>query len=156
MIDKRHVVLPAGFPTIVCLCGSTRFYEEFQYANYTETMAGRIVLTVGHYPNSDGGHGEQIGCTPEQKIALDDLHKRKIELAEEVLVLNPKCRVCPTCKTVWRHDSIRVEKCSCGTEIGGVEPVGYIGSSTRGEIAHAIKCGKKVRSLEPITEETEQ
>jgi cell division protein FtsB len=33
-------------------------------------------------------HGEQAGCTPEQKIALDELHKRKIDLADEVLVLN--------------------------------------------------------------------
>ncbi len=75
-------------PTIVCLCGSTRFYEAFQKANYDETMADKIVLSVGHYPNSDGSHGEVIGCTPEQKEKLDELHKRKIDLADEVLILN--------------------------------------------------------------------
>src|SRR5690348_15746534 len=31
-------------PKIVCLCGSTRFYEYFQSANYEQTMAGNIVL----------------------------------------------------------------------------------------------------------------
>jgi hypothetical protein len=76
-------------PTIVCLCGSTRFYEAFQRANYDETMAGRIVLSVGFYPHSsEQAHGETIGITPEQKQILDRLHLRKIDLADEILVLN--------------------------------------------------------------------
>lgn len=76
-------------PTIVCLCGSTRFYREFQRANYEETMAGKIVLSVGFYMHSpEVAHGETFGCTPEQKRALDELHLRKIDLADEVLILN--------------------------------------------------------------------
>lgn len=76
-------------PKVVCLCGSTRFYAQFQQANYEETMAGRIVLTVGFYPHSaEQAHGGDVGCTPEQKLALDELHKRKIDLCDEVLVLN--------------------------------------------------------------------
>ena len=76
-------------PRIVCLCGSTRFYREFQKANYDETMAGRIVLSVGFFMHSaQDAHGEQWGCTPEQKVALDVLHKQKIDLADEVLILN--------------------------------------------------------------------
>jgi hypothetical protein len=76
-------------PRIVCLCGSTRFYPEFQRANYRETMAGRIVLSVGFYPHAqEQAHGEHIGITPEQKVALDELHKRKIDLADEILVLD--------------------------------------------------------------------
>lgn len=76
-------------PTIVCLCGSTRFYEVFQWANYRETMKGKIVLSVGFYPHSaTQAHGEDIGCTPEQKAQLDELHLKKIDLADEILVLN--------------------------------------------------------------------
>ena len=76
-------------PRIVCLCGSTRFKEAFDEANYQETMAGRIVLSVGFFMHTTGNrHGEGIGATPEQKIALDELHKRKIDLADEVYVLN--------------------------------------------------------------------
>jgi hypothetical protein len=76
-------------PKIVCLCGSTRFYQAFQQANYEETMAGRIVLSVGFYPHAAKEvHGEGVGATSEQKEALDALHFRKIELADEVLVLN--------------------------------------------------------------------
>lgn len=78
-----------GRPTITCLCGSTRFYEAFQRANYEETMAGRIVLSVGFYPHRAAqAHGETVGCTPEQKEALDRLHLQKIDLADEILVLN--------------------------------------------------------------------
>lgn len=76
-------------PCIVCLCGSTRFYKEFQKANYEETMKGNIVLSVGFYPHSsEEMHGEKIGITSEQKTALDELHKRKIDIADEVLVIN--------------------------------------------------------------------
>ena len=74
-------------PKIVCLCGSTRFYTHFQEANYQETMAGNIVLSVGFYPRQ-GAHNESVGCTPEQKKALDELYFHKIELADEILVLN--------------------------------------------------------------------
>ena len=79
----------AGMPRIVCLCGSTRFKDAFDEANYQETMAGRIVLSVGFFMHASGNkHGEEIGCTPEQKAALDNLHKRKVELADDVLILN--------------------------------------------------------------------
>lgn len=76
-------------PKVVCLCGSTRFKDAFDEANYRETMMGRIVLSVGFFMHASGNkHGEDIGATPEQKIALDELHKRKIDLADEVLILN--------------------------------------------------------------------
>lgn len=76
-------------PNIVCLCGSTRFYEAFVQANYEETVKGNIVLSVGFFMHRpDAAHGQSLGCTPEQKVKLDALHKRKIDLADEVLVLN--------------------------------------------------------------------
>jgi hypothetical protein len=74
-------------PKIVCLCGSTRFFDAFQDANYQETMQGRIVLSVGFY-GASSIHGEHIGITPEQKAELDELHLHKIDLADEVLILN--------------------------------------------------------------------
>lgn len=91
MTDRR--VLTSGnfkeMPPIVCLCGSTRFYKQFMEANYKETMMGNIVLSVGFFMHAmEKAHGEVWGCTPEQKIDLDELHKRKIDLCDEVLVLN--------------------------------------------------------------------
>lgn len=76
-------------PRIVCLCGSTRFYDAFQQANLDETMKGNIVLSVGFYSHSSmRAHGRVIDYTEEQKIMLDALHKSKIDLADEVFILN--------------------------------------------------------------------
>ena len=104
-------------PEVVCLCGSTRFYDEFQRANYFETIRGRIVLSVGFFVHSaEVVHGEQLGATPEQKMQLDELHLRKIDLADTVHFLN----------------------------VGG-----YIGKSTRRELAYALATHKPVTFLEP-------
>jgi hypothetical protein len=78
-------ILPTT-PPIVCLCGSTRFPKAFNDANLRETLAGNIVLTVGSMTHSDDQL--RILITPEIKIKLDELHKRKIDLADEILVLN--------------------------------------------------------------------
>lgn len=77
-------------PEIIVLCGSTRFYDMFQAANYDLTMMGKIVLSVGFYPHSKAihGHGEGVGHDSAEKGALDELHKRKIDLADRVYVLN--------------------------------------------------------------------
>jgi hypothetical protein len=88
--------MPSGYdipvqqdrPTIVCLCGSTKFYEAFVKANYEETMKGNIVLSVGFFIHDPAFHGKDIKCSPEQKEMLDSLHLKKIDLADEVLILN--------------------------------------------------------------------
>lgn len=77
-------------PEIVVLCGSTQFRGAFEQANYDLTMAGAIVLSVGFDPRTkavDGG-GRRGGLPRAEKDALDELHKRKIDLADRVLVLN--------------------------------------------------------------------
>jgi hypothetical protein len=77
-------------PRVVCLCGSTRFREAFAEANRRETLAGKIVLSIASYTQSDdelfaGLSPVERGAT-ERKLA--DLHRHKIDLADEVLVLN--------------------------------------------------------------------
>jgi hypothetical protein len=72
------------FPTIVCLCGSTRFEKEFLDAAQAETLAGRIVLSVGMFSHSRG-----IILSDELKRKLDELHKRKIDISDEIFVVNP-------------------------------------------------------------------
>ena len=82
MSDREH-------PVVVCLCGSTRFKGAFDEANYLETMSGKIVLSVGFFMHAtDNKHGSEVGATPEQKIGLDVLHFRKIDICDEILVLN--------------------------------------------------------------------
>jgi len=75
-------------PPIVCLCGSTRFMEAFQQANLKETLAGKIVLSIGCNTKSDTNLMVMGELTGETKAMLDELHKRKIDLADEVLILN--------------------------------------------------------------------
>lgn len=75
-------------PTIVCLCGSTRFSEAFHEANLRETLAGNIVLSIGCDFKSDTDLLLAGELTHEDKERLDELHLRKIDLADEVLFLN--------------------------------------------------------------------
>ena len=70
-------------PQIVCLCGSTRFAEEFRAVNRDLTLAGTIVVAPGVFEHA----GDQI--TDEQKAALGALHFAKIDLADRVMVVNP-------------------------------------------------------------------
>ena len=73
------------FPRIICLCGSTKFKQEFIDANFFLTMKGNIILTVGWFGHADG---EVYTPTEKEKKALDQLHMRKIDLADKVLVIN--------------------------------------------------------------------
>lgn len=90
--EFHHLVVDFGGrrPLITVLCGSTRFYAAFQQANYDLTMAGEIVLSVGFYPHAtaEHGHGEGVGHDSAEKATLDELHKRKIDMADRVHVLN--------------------------------------------------------------------
>ncbi len=101
-------------PRIVCLCGSTRFREAFAYANRELTKQGFIVLAPGVFGHS----GDPF--TDEDKQRFDELHKRKIDLADEIFVVNPST-------AGW--------------------PGGYFGDSTRREIEYATAQGKPIRYL---------
>lgn len=71
-------------PTVVCLCGSTRFSEAFREANLRETLAGKIVLSIGCVWHSD----DALELTEADKEMLDKLHLKKIDMSDEVLILN--------------------------------------------------------------------
>lgn len=75
-----------GRPTIVCLCGSTRFMDAFFQVGWSETLAGKIVLSVGVCKHAEHHGAEALG--PGVAERLDELHKRKIDLADEVFILN--------------------------------------------------------------------
>lgn len=110
-LNKSHrKIMPPGFPTIITLCGSTRFQKEYEAATRRLTLEGNIVISVGMF-----GHKEGIDMGGPIKAKLDVLHLRKIDLADEIFVINVK---------------------------------GYIGESTKREIAYATKRGKIIRYLE--------
>lgn len=70
-------------PEVVCLCGSTKFKDEFVEENERLTLEGKIVLTVGIF-----GHADDVEFDDDEKEMLDALHKRKIDLADRVHVID--------------------------------------------------------------------
>lgn len=96
---------------VITLCGSTRFKDEYLAAQKRLTLEGNIVISVGLFGHS----GDNEVWTEGTKAMLDDMHLRKIDMADEIFVIN----------------------------VGG-----YIGESTRREIAYAQKSGKIVKYLE--------
>lgn len=77
-------------PVIVCLCGSTRFWREFQRTSLQETLAGKIVLSIGAASGTDDEHFGNLQREEYDRVKtqLDALHLRKVDLADEVLILN--------------------------------------------------------------------
>ena len=69
---------------IITLCGSTRFKDEFLAEQKRLSLEGNIVISVGLFGHS--GDGEAFDKAT--KAMLDDMHKRKIDLADEIFVIN--------------------------------------------------------------------
>ena len=86
----RIVEVLSNRPKIVCLCGSTRFGNVFAHKMLDLTLQGYIVLSIGCNMKSDT---ELFGYLSDEKreeikTKLDELHLRKIDLADEVFILN--------------------------------------------------------------------
>lgn len=75
---------------IICLCGSTRFTSEMLVKQWELTKQGIIVLSWCALPDSyfQGQDKTHIGDQEGVKAIVDEVHKRKIDLADEVFVLN--------------------------------------------------------------------
>lgn len=68
---------------IITLCGSTKFKEDFLREQERLTLAGNVVISVGVF-----GHADNISMDDSIKIMLDDIHRQKIEMADEIFVIN--------------------------------------------------------------------
>lgn len=75
-------------PVIVCLCGSTRFKDAWYAASKRLTHEGQIVLSVGDLDTSEINREVNVPLDPDLKARLDELHKRKIDLSDCILILN--------------------------------------------------------------------
>ena len=76
---------------VITLCGSTRFKDEFMEAQKRLTLEGNIVISVGLFGHSGDDEvwgGMDEGALSETKRMLDDMHKRKIDMADEVFVID--------------------------------------------------------------------
>jgi hypothetical protein len=76
---------------VVTLCGSTRFKDEFLEVQKKLTLEGNIVISVGlfgHAGDSEVWENMDEGTLTKTKEMLDDMHKRKIDMADEIFVIN--------------------------------------------------------------------
>lgn len=76
---------------VVTLCGSTRFKNEFIEVQKRLTLEGNIVISVGlfgHSGDSEVWENMDEGILTKTKEMLDDMHKRKIDMSDEIFVIN--------------------------------------------------------------------
>ena len=76
---------------VITLCGSTRFKDEFMEAQKQLTLAGNIVISVGlfgHSGDNEVWENMDEGTLTKTKEMLDDMHKCKIAMADEIYVIN--------------------------------------------------------------------
>ena len=87
-VEWQHI--EGNYPGIT-LCESTRFKEEFMMAQKRLTLEGSIVISVGlfgHSGDQEVWDGMDEGTLTKTKEMLDDMHKRKIDMADEIFVIN--------------------------------------------------------------------
>ena len=76
---------------VITLCGNTRFKNEFMMAQKRLTLEGNIVISVGlfgHSGDEEVWENMDEGTLTKTKEMLDDMHKRKIDMADEIFVIN--------------------------------------------------------------------
>lgn len=88
--DPDHGIQSTKRPKIICLCGSTKFHEDFDRINTILTIRGYIVLSVApsHMPDDSLFAGMREEQRKAVKDRLDVLHQHKIIMSDEILVLN--------------------------------------------------------------------
>ena len=129
---------------VITLCGSTRFKVQFLEVQKRLTLEGNIVISVGLFGHS----GDDEVWTEGTKEMLDDMHKRKIDMADAIYVINVGGYIGESTRSEIEY-----------AKRNGKE-VRYLEESTSGlpeetvrEIAEMLDCGH-VCYLNPDTNET--
>ena len=76
---------------VITLCGSTKFKDEFLKVQKNLTLKGNIVISVGlfgHSGDNEVWENMDEGTLTKTKAMLDDMHKRKIDMSDEIFVIN--------------------------------------------------------------------
>lgn len=108
---------------VITLCGSSKYKEEFIWVNKWLSLQGNVVISLGLF-----GHVDREPILPEEKILLDEVHKAKIDLADEIFVIDTSFLTMDF----------------------------YYGNSTKNEIEYAKSKGKKRRFLTDESEDLAQ
>ncbi len=68
---------------IITLCGSIKFKDEFVKVQEKLTLDGNIVLTPNFFYNI-----KKEDIDEKTKKMLDEMHKQKIDMSDEIYVIN--------------------------------------------------------------------
>lgn len=82
--ESKELTSPSRRYPVITLCGSTRFKEQFMEVQKRLTLEGNIVISVGLFGHS----GDDEVWTEGTKEMLDDMHKRKIDMADSIFVID--------------------------------------------------------------------
>lgn len=66
---------------VITLCGSIKFKDEFIKVKEELTLAGNIVFTPNFFT-------KKIDVNTEFKSMLDEMHRQKIDMSDEIYVIN--------------------------------------------------------------------
>lgn len=69
---------------VITLCGSTKFKKEFEETQKRLTLEGNVVISVGLFGHS----GDDEVWTDNKKEMLDNMHRQKIDMADEIFVID--------------------------------------------------------------------
>ena len=95
-----------GKYNVITLCGSTRFKDAFMETQKRLTLEGNIVISVGlfgHAGDDEGWEGMSEDTLTKTKEMLDDMHKRKIDMADEIFVINVDGYIGPSTRSEIEH-----------------------------------------------------
>ena len=129
------------------LIGSSRFKAEFHRLGERLEKEGVLVLMMAFF-----AHADERPVTPEEREVLRIVDRRRLDMATEVWVVNPRVRCCPSCgkpTVLITDDWSYCRECRSGArpDLMPVRP--YVGEDTKLEIEYAFSKGLPLQYLYP-------
>lgn len=148
--DPRVVAGAAGEAVeprvpVVCLVGSSRFKHLFHQVGEKLEKRGCLVLMMSFF-----AHADDRPVSPEERAVLARVDRRRIDLADEVVVIDGTRLYCPRCWAYKDHHLYRSgdgmgNKCCPAVYCHAVlEERPYIGEDSRYEVVYATAVGKPI------------
>jgi hypothetical protein len=120
--NKLGVVDTSKYPklckekhSVITLCGSTEFKDEFMKVQKKLTLEGNIVISLGVF-----GHHDNENLTSNTIQMLENIHRLKIDMSDEIFVINKNGYIGESTKSEIEYAK------SIGKNIRYLEPINEI------------------------------
>lgn len=71
---------------VITLCGSTKYKNEFMRVTKEFTLKGNLVLNLNVFAHG----GDHEACNPGMRKMLKEMQIQKIDMSDEIFVINPE------------------------------------------------------------------